>query len=94
MSSSRPSWPIYAVFAASPDRLVGAALVLALAAGSGWLASARTLEAVQRRGTVTLCGHSNALPFSSRKASNSFGTAPNSLQIYSPSRTPTIVAER
>jgi polar amino acid transport system substrate-binding protein len=72
MSSSRPSWRIYAVFAASPDRLVRAActaLVLALAAGSGWPASARTLEAVQRRGTVTLCGHSNALPFSSRNGS-------------------------
>ena len=72
MNSFRPLSPTSATCGTNPERprrapavrglmLVAAALVAVAAA------NARTLEAVQARGAVTLCAHANAMPFSSRR---------------------------
>jgi polar amino acid transport system substrate-binding protein len=48
-------------------RKAGVALVLASAAFSSMQAAARPLDAIEARGSLTLCAHANALPFASRK---------------------------
>jgi len=42
-------------------------MLVATALAAAAAANARTLEAVQARGAVTLCSHANAMPFSSRR---------------------------
>jgi polar amino acid transport system substrate-binding protein len=74
MSRSGRSSPISATCGRNRDRLsrasyAGFAALFAASVGLLAPAAARTLEAVQSRGAITLCAHANALPFSSRNGS-------------------------
>jgi polar amino acid transport system substrate-binding protein len=51
------------------SHLAGLSLLAQLATVVSGPAAGRTLEAIQMRGAITLCAHSNALPFASRKES-------------------------
>jgi polar amino acid transport system substrate-binding protein len=51
----------------SPTRRLALAALVALAVCGVGLASARSLEAIERRGMLSLCAHPNALPFASKK---------------------------
>jgi polar amino acid transport system substrate-binding protein len=78
MSRSKPSSPTFAAcrtnsnilatafIASRPSFVASLMLLVATAVLQHIPATARTLEAVQTRGAITICAHANALPFSSR----------------------------